>query len=444
MALFRVVCAVLFLVLSGLPARSEETVLEKYAQSGDAESQFLLGLQHFNAKSYDNALNWLTRASDSGNAKAKNVLGNMFNAGMGVSQDKAKAISFWQEAADKGIYAAQYNLGQVYFRGDGTAQNFPKALEMFQKASANPEYSWPQYWIGVIHENGLGVAKNMDEAVKWYELSAKRGFGDAAGRLGVIAEEGLNGKADPKSAQRWYVLAVSLGHKPSQQKLSALQAKSGAASAEDGKSASVANYADRPKKTYKGVTLVGSGYPDVNDEEFFNMLSKAIDMVGQMPAKPRADAEMVGEVIYDPPSKMKLGKETGDPRTPIPDQFDVDPKRKKPGIVHIGSSIRFRSPIDIAVYNLHKNGRAARTALEAKEIERQLAGGGLSSGETAAKRERLAHLKGGVLANRSNPKAYLKEHCAQMQEEFQVLKALDAPSQMRDALAKIMQSRSCA
>lgn len=199
----------------------------------------------------------------------------------------------------------------------------------------------------------------------------------------------------------------------------------------------------RPQRTYKNVTLVGSGYEDINDEEFFSMLSKAIDIVGEMPQPARADAELVGEVVYDPPSKTKLGKDKADPRTVSADSFFVDSKRAKPGIVRIVTNLRFRSALDVAVYNLHKNGRATRLSIEAKALEKELAAGSLSAPKVAAKRERLALLRGGVVEKQSNPNAFNKLLCEQLTEEFQILKVLDAPPNMQNEVGKLLWNRGC-
>ena len=48
-----------------------------------------------------------------------------------------------------------------------------------------------QYWLGYCYEHGIGTAKDMTQAVRWYQKSAARGDHvsqpaiDALNRLGV-------------------------------------------------------------------------------------------------------------------------------------------------------------------------------------------------------------------------------------------------------------------
>ncbi|MBF0355738.1 MAG: sel1 repeat family protein [Alphaproteobacteria bacterium] len=170
----------------GIPEYTIDKSKQSPARSVKEQYGYCFGF--YEGKMFDKALPCLEQISLHGSAEAKNLLGNMYNMGWGVSLDKTKASKYWQAAAASGVHAAQYNLGMAYFQGIGIEQNYVKALEWLQKASARPGYYWPQYWIGVIYENGLGVDKNIDEAINWYEISSSNGSGESSRRLKVLRQ----------------------------------------------------------------------------------------------------------------------------------------------------------------------------------------------------------------------------------------------------------------
>jgi len=49
------------------------------------------------------ALAWLHKAADQGNAGGQTNLGFMYAEGRGVAQDDAQAVMWWRKAADQGV-----------------------------------------------------------------------------------------------------------------------------------------------------------------------------------------------------------------------------------------------------------------------------------------------------------------------------------------------------
>ena len=64
--------------------------------------------------------------------------------------------------------------------------------------------------VGWIHEHGLGVPQDDDEAVKWYKLSAKLRSPSAEFNLGALFMR----KKDYESARIWYESSASHGYLP--------------------------------------------------------------------------------------------------------------------------------------------------------------------------------------------------------------------------------------
>lgn len=67
-------------------------------------------------------------------ALGENGLGYMYNEGLYVSIDYAKAFSYFHKAADKNFPMALYNLGQCYFEGKGVGKNYDKGNELQNRA----------------------------------------------------------------------------------------------------------------------------------------------------------------------------------------------------------------------------------------------------------------------------------------------------------------------
>lgn len=77
--------------------------------------------------------------------------------------------------ATDGNPLAQRLIGALWYDGLGkTPQNFNEALGWFQKAANQGDRSSINA-IGRMHELGQGVPKDIDRAVAWYTLAARRG-----------------------------------------------------------------------------------------------------------------------------------------------------------------------------------------------------------------------------------------------------------------------------
>ena len=75
-----------------------------------------------------------------------------------------------------------YFLGTMYYKGIGVQQDYAKAVSWYEKA-ANKEYPAAQYDLGVCYYYGQGVSKNRDKAIELWRLSAEQDFEDAVRAL---------------------------------------------------------------------------------------------------------------------------------------------------------------------------------------------------------------------------------------------------------------------
>ena len=100
-----------------------------------------------------------------------------FEAGWEAYQqgDFGSALSNWTPLAEKGDARAQFNIGVMYDEGRGVAQDRNKAMDWWEKAaeSGNPH---AKHNLGLAYLTGDGVEQNYDLAVSWLGEAAGQGL----------------------------------------------------------------------------------------------------------------------------------------------------------------------------------------------------------------------------------------------------------------------------
>jgi uncharacterized protein len=86
----------------------------------DAQVRLLvadMGREKGCAKNYDEAAFWAKKAAAAGNGNAQNMLGYLYEYGLGVQRDPGKALKWFRKGALQGNAKAQANLGALYAGG---------------------------------------------------------------------------------------------------------------------------------------------------------------------------------------------------------------------------------------------------------------------------------------------------------------------------------------
>lgn len=66
--------------------------------------------------------------------------------------------------------------------------------------------------LGVMNEQGFGVERSAEEAVKWYRRAADQGMGSAAYNLSRFYQNGDGVERNLQEAVRYLTLAAEKGH----------------------------------------------------------------------------------------------------------------------------------------------------------------------------------------------------------------------------------------
>ena len=241
---------------------------ELAAKSGDAETQFELGMMYWagneilpdKAKartllqaSADNGLDvgayqfalYLTELEEDPllitsyfikSAQADYIPG-LFQAGkrirhgIGADIDLTQASLFLGKAAIAGHVEAQYEYGDMIRKGDGVKQD-PKGAVKYLQLAANSGNGPAMAAYANMLENGEGVITDFKNAAIWYEKALNSGVTNAAHNLALMYETGRGVEQDYKMAFGLYKQAAEIGILQAQVNLGILYAR-GLASTQD-------------------------------------------------------------------------------------------------------------------------------------------------------------------------------------------------------------------
>lgn len=195
------------------------------------------------------AITLLETAVEAGDARAQNNLGTIYSRGEFLPQDYAQALLLFEAAAEQGLPGAMRNLSVLYENGFGVAVDEAHARALlaqartleagsFQSAMAaigfvfDPRLREPD-WMTEIDpavENaaragdpvalyasafrylqGLGVRRDVNEAMNRLNRAAEAGLGSAALNLGMLYADGTRVPQDFERAYFWFAVSAQLG-----------------------------------------------------------------------------------------------------------------------------------------------------------------------------------------------------------------------------------------
>ncbi len=126
----------------------------------------------------------------------------------GVNARREPNDSAWMAAAstsDKPF--DQASVGKVFYWGIGVARDFDQALVFFQRAAAQDDARSEAY-LGLMYSQGQGVVKDDAVAASWFRKAAEQN--DEIGQLylGKAYVEGAGVPVDFVQAHLWFSLAI--------------------------------------------------------------------------------------------------------------------------------------------------------------------------------------------------------------------------------------------
>ena len=124
--------------------------------------------------------------------------------------DYKTAMKLMKPLAEQGDAGAQYSLGLMYDEGRGVPKNNQQAVKWYRLA-VKKGLAAAQYNLGVMYFNGQGVPEDDKQAAKWFRLAAEQGYADAQSNLGGMYALGRGVPENNVLAYMWWNLAAANG-----------------------------------------------------------------------------------------------------------------------------------------------------------------------------------------------------------------------------------------
>jgi len=107
-------------------------------------------------------------------------------------------------------HAGPVEEGRLCLRGaEGVPVNLPKAFKLFSGAAGKGD-PLAAYYLGMMYQNGMAVARNMKAAARWMQFAAEHENPAAMFALAKLYLAGEGVKRDEQAARRWIEKAADL------------------------------------------------------------------------------------------------------------------------------------------------------------------------------------------------------------------------------------------
>ncbi|MBQ7702321.1 MAG: SEL1-like repeat protein [Candidatus Methanomethylophilaceae archaeon] len=127
---------------------------------------------------YQEAFEYLTKASEAGWLDADVLLAQMYREGNGVERSMEKFVERLTYAAENGHAKAMSMLADAYYDAKYIKKDAQKAFEWYMKAACTGNMK-AQYQVAVMLSSGAGCEKNEDEAKKWFARYSSTALNDS-------------------------------------------------------------------------------------------------------------------------------------------------------------------------------------------------------------------------------------------------------------------------
>jgi len=131
-----------------------------------------------------------------------------FNSGMAAFEAKhfSRAAQLLSPLAESGNDEAQYRLAIMYQNGLGVTRNEELAVK-WMRAAAERGNALAQHGLGFMYLEGDCIAADAAQAAHWFRLAADQGLAGAQVTLSMLYAEGRGVPVDPAESRRWAELA---------------------------------------------------------------------------------------------------------------------------------------------------------------------------------------------------------------------------------------------
>jgi hypothetical protein len=156
------------------------------------------------------ARTWYDKAAGYGFVPALDILGERALAGTDGTRDPVRGLSQLKEAANAGYPAAQFHLARAYYAGDAVPRDVTMARTYFD-AAARAGIPAALFAAGRMRDLGEGVKADPAQAIVYYKDAALKGDRDARFALGTYFYSGEVVGKNLATARQWFGAAARQG-----------------------------------------------------------------------------------------------------------------------------------------------------------------------------------------------------------------------------------------
>jgi len=171
-----------------------------------------IGMAEFEKGNYQKAFEFYKKSCTEGTPLGCFHLGTLFENGIGVEQDDAKASTSYKKACESACLSACSNLGVFYSMGrGGVKQDDFNAFILFEKScNGGIPYGIKVgsaigcFNLGVAYHKGKGVKQDDFKAIALYKIACDSGSANGCFGLGVMYLYGEGIKQDNNIALTYF------------------------------------------------------------------------------------------------------------------------------------------------------------------------------------------------------------------------------------------------
>ncbi|MPM36478.1 hypothetical protein SDC9_83076 [bioreactor metagenome] len=128
------------------------------AEKGNTHAQFNMAVLS-RWRNNNETISWLQKAAEKGDSESQFILGEMYYLGEGVAKDYNEAAKWFRRAAEKEYEEAFFPLGELYYLGEGVDKNYNEAAKWLIKATRTRDSTLATKILGWLEYTGRGLEK---------------------------------------------------------------------------------------------------------------------------------------------------------------------------------------------------------------------------------------------------------------------------------------------
>ncbi len=125
--------------------------------------------------------------------------------------DYRAAMAAWRPLAEAGDADAQFYIGGLHQHGLGVPKDDLEASRWYRRA-AEQDHREAAKRLALLNFAGGYMWTSKLQAVQWFRRAAELGDAESQGFLGLVYREGWAVAPDPVAALMWLTLAANQGH----------------------------------------------------------------------------------------------------------------------------------------------------------------------------------------------------------------------------------------